>query len=88
MSAVFIFVANFVLVMTLGLQNINVVGGHRLLAVLTSFAISGANLVILKMMLRPTGAWEVVAYLLSGALGILASMVCHPWMAKKFGNRE
>ena len=87
MTALVIFVANFVLVMTLGLQNINVVGGHRLLAVLTSFAISAANLAILKMMIQPTGMVEVLAYLASGALGILASMVCHPWMVKKLGKR-
>ncbi|WP_435626969.1 hypothetical protein [Candidatus Ferrigenium straubiae] len=84
MSALFIFTATFAVVPFLGLQSLNVNGGHKTAAVLTSFGIGAANLFILKIMPGPTGWLDVAAYLTGGPLGILASMHLHPWMVRMF----
>lgn len=88
MNALFIFAATFAVVLFLGLQSLNVNGGHKLLAVLTSFGISVANLFILKVMPGPTDGLELVAYMTGGPLGIFASMCIHPWVVKRFGKKS
>lgn len=86
MIALFLFCATFALVLFLGLQSLNVNGGHRLLSSLTSFGIGAANLTVLKIMPGPTGVLEIAAYLLGGPLGILASIAIHPWMVRQLGR--
>lgn len=88
MNALFIFAATFAVVLFLGLQSLNVNGGHKLLAVLTSFGISVANLFILKVMPGPTDGLELVAYMTGGPLEIFASMCIHPWVVKRFGKKS
>lgn len=88
MNALFIFTATFAVVLFLGLQSLNVNGGHKLLAVLTSFGISVANLFILKIMPGPTNWLEIAAYIVGGPLGIYTSMRIHPWMVRKFGKKS
>lgn len=87
MNALYLFGATFSLVLFLGLQSLNVNGGHKLLAAVTSFGIGTANITILKIMPGPTNGVEMAAYLIGGPLGILSSMAIHPWMARKFGKR-
>lgn len=87
MTALFLFGATFALVLFLGLQSLNVNGGHKLLAGLTSFGIGAANITILKIMPGPTDAFEVAAYLLGGPAGILTSMLIHPWMVRRMGKK-
>lgn len=87
MSALFIFVATFAVVLFLGLQSQNVRDGHKMLAVITSFGISAANLFILKIMPGPTGLADVLAYLIGGPLGILTSMHLHPHVVRFFRRR-
>lgn len=87
MNALFIFAATFLVVLFLGLQSLNVNGGHKTAAALTSFGIGTANLFILKIMPGPTGWLDVAAYLTGGPLGILASMHLHPWMVRRFGGK-
>ncbi len=87
MNALFIFAATFAVVLFLGLQSLNVNGGHKAAAVLTSFGIGAANLFILKVMPGPTGWPEITAYLTGGPLGILASMHLHPWMVRMIQRR-
>ncbi|PKO49039.1 MAG: hypothetical protein CVU31_02660 [Betaproteobacteria bacterium HGW-Betaproteobacteria-4] len=88
MTALALFAATFFLVLFLGLQSLNVNGGHKLLAAITSLGISTANIVVLKTMPGPTGLMEVAAYCLGGPAGILVSMVIHPWMVTKFGRKQ
>lgn len=76
MNELWLFVSTFVLVFALGLQSLNVNGGHYLAAFLTSFLIGGANLVVLKLAPNATLP-EIVAYLCGGPLGIVASMAAH-----------
>jgi hypothetical protein len=82
MQAALLFCSTFVVVFALGLQSLNVNGGHRLLAVLTSFLIGTSNLVLFKVMPGPTNALEIAAYLLGGPLGIVASMAAHPCLVR------
>lgn len=88
MTAIGLFTATFLLVLFLGLQSLNVNGGHKLLAAFTSFGIGAANITILKIMPGPTNGLEVAAYLLGGPAGILTSMWIHPWMARRFGRKQ
>lgn len=76
MNELWLFVSTFVLVFALGLQSLNVNGGHYLAAFLTSFLIGGANLVVLKLAPNATPT-EIIAYLSGGPLGIVASMAAH-----------
>lgn len=43
MNALLLFASTFALVLFLGLQSLNVNGGHRLLSFVTSFGIGAAN---------------------------------------------
>ncbi len=88
MNALFLFAATYFLVLFLGLQSLNVQGGHRFLSALTSFGIGVANLTVLKIMPGPTGVIEIAAYLMGGPLGVVTSIAIHPWMARKFGRRS
>lgn len=81
-TAALLFGATFAVVFALGLQSLNVNGGHRLLAVLTSFCIGGSNLVLFKVLPAHTDALQIAAYLLGGPLGILASMAVHPRLVR------
>lgn len=87
MTAIALFSATYFLVLFLGLQSLNVNGGHKLLAALTSLGISTANITVLKIMPGPTGFLEVAAYCLGGPAGILTSMAIHPWMVAHFGRK-
>ncbi|MDP3440978.1 MAG: hypothetical protein U0989_02625 [Azonexus sp.] len=88
MTALALFAATYFLVLFLGLQSLNVNGGHKFLAALTSFGIGASNITVLKIMPGPTDPWEVAAYCLGGPAGILTSMLIHPWMARKFGRKS
>ncbi|WP_421885203.1 hypothetical protein [Methylibium sp.] len=82
MIALALFASTFVLVMALGIQSLNVNGGHRLLACATSFAIGAANLVVLKQMPGHTTGLEIAAYLSGGPAGIWCAMALHPWLVR------
>lgn len=88
MNALILFLSTWALVLFLGLQSLNVNGGHRLLACLTSFGIGAANLTVLKIMPGPTSTIEILAYLAGGPIGIVTSMLIHPWMVRVLGNKK
>ncbi|MFA5941389.1 MAG: hypothetical protein WC809_18710 [Sinimarinibacterium sp.] len=71
-----LFISTFVTVFALGLQSLNVNGGHQRAAFFTSFLIGAGNLVVLKYV--PGGdIGEAIAYLAGGPVGIVASMHFH-----------
>lgn len=88
MNALILFCSRWALVLFLGIQSLNVNGGHRLLACLTSFGIGAANLTVLKIMPGPTSTLEIVAYLSGGPIGIVTSMLVHPYMVRFLGNKK
>jgi len=87
-NALILFGSTWALVLFLGLQSLNVNGGHRLLACLTSFGIGAANLTVLKIMPGPTSTLDVFAYLSGGPVGILTSMLVHPYLIRFLGNKK
>jgi len=88
MNALLLFAATYLLVLFLGLQTLNVSGGHRLMAAITGFGIGSANLAILKIVPGPTSFLEMTAYLSGGPLGIVTSMAIHPWLVRIFRRRS
>lgn len=83
MTALALFASTFGLVFALGLQSLNVNGGHMRLAFLTSFAIGAANLVLYKLAPDASGI-EIAAYLIGGPLGIVAAMHAHPHLVRRY----
>lgn len=77
-----IFVCTFGVVLALGLQSLNVNGGHHLMAAVTSFAIGTFNLALLKLVPQPTTVFDNAAYLLGGPIGILVAMKLHPYLVQ------
>jgi hypothetical protein len=77
MSEVALFASTFVMVFALGLQSLNVNGGHYVAAVFTSFAIAGGNLVVLHLVPSFAAPLELLAYFSGGPVGIVASMYVH-----------
>ncbi|WP_136414784.1 hypothetical protein [Herbaspirillum sp. ST 5-3] len=76
MNAIVLFSTTFVLVFALGVNTLSVNKGQYGIAFLTSFLISGSNLVILRAV--PQGdLLEVAAYMLGGPFGIVTSMWVH-----------
>jgi len=73
-----IFACTFGVVLALGLQSLNVNGGHHVMAVATSFLIGTFNLALLKLVPQPTTVFDNAAYLLGGPIGILFAMKLHP----------
>jgi len=92
MSAALLFAATFGVVFCLGIQQLNVDGGHRWFAFFTSPLIALSNLVLLKLMPGPTGTLELLGYLFGGSFGIVASMALHPrlvaWRSRPVAERD
>ena len=88
MNAPIILTCTFGVVLALGLQSLNVNGGHRLMAFCTSFAIGLCNLGLLKLVPQPTGPLDIAAYLLGGPFGILAAMALHPTLVRWLRRKE
>jgi len=82
MSELLLFASRFASVFALGFQSQNVNQGHYVAAFLTSFAIGGGHLALYRLMPQ-AGPSEVVAFLLGGPFGIVASMAVHRKYMKK-----
>ena len=81
-----LFISTFAVVFALGLQSLNVNGGHQRAAFVTSFLIGASNLVLFKVMPGPTEPLLIAAYLLGGPFGIVASMRAHKRMRTWFAG--
>lgn len=87
MTALMLFASTFAVVFTLGLQQLNVSGDHKVLAFFTSLAIGASNLVLFKLLPGPTSGLELAAYLLGGPFGIVTSMWAHPHVVRVLTRR-
>jgi len=85
-TAAWLFSSTYVLVFALGLQSLNVNGGHFIAAFFTSFGIGASNLVLFKLA-PEAGGIEIVAYLAGGPLGIVSAMRAHPYIVRLYGRR-
>lgn len=78
-----LFASTFVVVFALGLQTLNVAGGHYASAFVTSFVIGASQLALYKLV-PEANLLQVLAYLGGGPFGIVASMWAHRrFFAKK-----
>ena len=76
MNALILFASTFALVFALGMQSLNVNGGHVKAAFVNSLLIGAMQMVLLK--LGPNADWlEIAGYLAGGPFGIVASMWVH-----------
>lgn len=88
MNAVLIFACAFGIVFALTAQQLNISGGHKGLGVITSFAISGFNLVLFKLVPMPTSLIENAAYLCGGPVGLLVAWHLHPCLVRFLARRR
>lgn len=86
-TAAWLFASTYVLVFALGLQSLNVNGGHYAAAFFTSFGIGASNLVLFKMA-PDAGGIEIVAYLAGGPLGIVSAMRAHPYIVRLYRRQK
>jgi hypothetical protein len=85
MTALLLFISTFALVFALGLQSLNVNGGHYAAAFCTSFGIGAAHLVLYKLAPDAAGL-DIAAYLMGGPFGIIAAMKAHPHIRRLFSR--
>jgi len=85
MTALALFVSTFALVFFLGLQSLNVNGGHYRAAFFTSIGIGVSNLFLFKLAPDAAGI-EIAAFLLGGPFGIVSSMRFHRYIRGRFGR--
>lgn len=83
-----LFGATFITVFALGVQSLNVNGGHKAMAAITSLAIGASNLVLLKILPGPTSWAHHLGYFAGGVAGILAAMHYQPKLAAFFRQRK
>lgn len=74
--ALVLFLSTFVTVFAMGLQSLNVNGGHYKAAFVNSIVIGASNLLLYKVMPNASPI-EIVAYLSGGPFGIVSSMYMH-----------
>ena len=88
-NALIIFALQFACVCALGLQSLNVNGGHYLLAVATSIIISLASLysINLTLVINSMTLINVIAFCVGSALGIVCSMRLHPNLVRLITRR-
>lgn len=79
MTALYLLASTFALVFTLGLQSQLVNRGHLVAAMVNSFLIGSANLILFKLAPEASGL-EIAGFLLGGPFGIAASM----WAYRRF----
>ena len=86
MNTLAIFASCYVLVFALGIQSLNVNGGHYAAAFVTSFLIGASNLVLYKLAPDATGI-EIAAFLPAGPLGIVSAMKAHPYVVRVYNRK-
>ena len=82
-----LFSSTALMVFALGFQQLNVQGNHRVLAVLTSFFIGGAQIYLWRAIPSATPS-EIIATLAGGPVGILAAMEAHPSLVHLLKKRR
>jgi len=86
-TAAWLFASTYALVFALGLQSLNVNGGHYAAAFFTSFCIGASNPVLFKLA-PDAGGIQIVAYLAGGPLGIVSAMRAHPYIVRLYGRQK
>lgn len=82
MTHVALFASAFCTVFLLGFQQKNVLGGHYLAAVITSFGIGTAQIFLWRLVPGASPS-EIGATLMGGPVGIVLAMYLHPRIVRK-----
>lgn len=84
-----VFIAQYLMVLLLGLQSLNVRDRHYVGAAVTSFLLGVCGFFITstvgsaKGMVLTTLWW---GFVLAGPCGIVTAMLIHPWLVRLFGR--
>lgn len=81
MTELTLFCSTFVMVFSLGIQQLNVQGGHYYLAIATSLIIGGAQIYLWRSM-PDANTSEIVATLMGGPVAIVLAMWAHPHLVR------
>lgn len=84
MENIYLFLASFLIVFLLGIQQLNVEHRKYLYSAITSVGITSANYFLFKKL--PTSNFEIVQFIFfssGGALGVIASMYIHDKLMPK-----
>jgi hypothetical protein len=88
-----VFIAQFFLIMLLGLQSINVNRGQKLLAAITSlllgvsgFFVTGIVAQVYQQFQSQGVTITLIAFLAAGPLGIITSIFIHPYLRRIGGS--
>lgn len=81
-AATALFVASFVFVFLLSMQQMNVTARRYGLAFFTAVAICGAQIVQFKVLPADNGLLTLAAFMLGSALGVVTGMRVHPWLER------
>jgi hypothetical protein len=84
-NEIVLFASTFMLVAALGLQSLNVNGGHYKAAFLCSFVIGVGQMILLKLGPNASPS-EIAAYLCGGPVGIVFSMWAHGRVRRWLGR--
>ena len=92
LDALYIFGAQFAMIFLLVVQNLNVVGGHHLLAAITSAFLGCAGYyitgVIATAFAGGMGTLIWWAYIVAGPCAAITSMTLHPWISHYLGVKH
>lgn len=87
MTEIVLFSSTFVMVFALGIQQLNVQGGHYYLAIITSLVIGSAQIYLWRTM-PDASASEITATLAGGPVAIVAAMWTHPRMVTLLARKK
>jgi len=91
-SEINIFLAQFIMIMLLGLQSINVNRGDKVMAAITSFLLGICGFYVTgsvaKAYVDGIMSSVFVAYLIAGPLGIVTSMYMYPVIRNFFNKKD
>lgn len=90
MNALIIFIAQFCVVYLMGIQSLNIKGGHYLAAAITSFIMGifafASTSIIGKMRLDDIISMVGIVFLIASPLGITCAMASHRHLVKFFSK--
>ncbi|MDH5527171.1 MAG: hypothetical protein OEY97_07685 [Nitrospirota bacterium] len=85
-----VFLAQYATVLLLGMQSLNVNGGHYVLAAVTSFGLGAGGYYLTAVIAQAgnegvgSGVW--IAFVAAGPCGIVTAMRIHPWLRARLGK--
>jgi len=80
-------IATYLTVTLLAFQQLNVVGRHYLMAVVTSFLIALAQYYMIRLAAHSLTPVDILVMGVGGSAGVVTAMITHDKLAVKWGKR-